>query len=367
MRRAFHCLAILALTLSFAPVGAASDIDYSRASSWLARPGLDSAASLVPKDSGYSNLAASARADVFYVHPTTGMRKDVANVPIDDPQALATGRIMLMSQATPFNGIARIYAPRYRQIALHVFDEDEAALQAPIDFAYADVRRAFAYYAAHENQGRPFFLVAHSQGSNHALRLLIEEIQGTPLEARLVAAYLPGMPTPRAVFAGPLARIPPCAAAAQIGCVAIWGVFAEDYRDFAGWEASNVYWDAVTRRWRSPKGMPLVNVNPVSWREDDARRRPRCIKARYHSALPRRISRGQWRTWSAPAPGAAIRWCRLRCPPTCSMVAASLTKATIMSSISTCSGRTFAPTPASASPPSSQSASRQDIRSLKAR
>lgn len=270
MRRAFHCLAILALTLSFVPVGAASDIDYSRTDSWLARPGLDSAASLVPKDSGYSNLAASARADVFYVHPTTGMRKDVANVPIDDPPALATGRIMLMSQATPFNGIARIYAPRYRQIALHVFDEDEAALQAPIDFAYADVRRAFAYYAAHENQGRPFFLVAHSQGSNHALRLLIEEIQGTPLEARLVAAYLPGMPTPRAVFAGPLARIPPCAAAEQIGCVAIWGVFAEGYSDFAGWEASNVYWDAVTRRWRSPKGMPLVNVNPVSWREDDA-------------------------------------------------------------------------------------------------
>jgi hypothetical protein len=177
---------------------------------------------------------------------------------------------MLMAQATPFNGIARIFAPRYRQAALHVFDEDEATLQAPVDFAYADVRRAFAYYAAHDNQGRPFFLVAHSQGSNHALRLLIEEIQGTPLEARLVAAYLPGMPTPRAVFARHLTRIPSCAAAEQIGCVAIWGVFAEGYSDFAGWEAINVYWDAATRRWRSPRGMPLVNVNPVSWREDDA-------------------------------------------------------------------------------------------------
>lgn len=269
MRRIFPSLA-MAAAAAFASAGAASGVDYSRSEAWLARPGLDSAASLVPKNSGYSNLAASARADVFYVHPTTGMRKDMANVPIDDPQALATARVMLMAQATPFNGIARIYAPRYRQIALHVYDGDEAALQAPMDLAYEDVRRAFAYYAEHENQGRPFFLVAHSQGSNHALRLLIEDIQGTPLEARLVAAYLPGMPTPRTVFAEHLTHIPPCAIPEQIGCVAIWGVFAEGYCDFAGWEANNVYWDAAIRRWRSPKGMPLVNVNPVSWREDDA-------------------------------------------------------------------------------------------------
>ncbi|MCC6947419.1 MAG: DUF3089 domain-containing protein [Bradyrhizobiaceae bacterium] len=269
MRRAFHGSVVLFLTVAFASAGAASDIDYSRPDSWLARPGLESAAGLVPKDSGYSNLAASARADVFCVHPTTGMRKDVANVPIDDPQAIAIGRMMLMAQATPFNGIARIYAPRYRQVALHVYDESEAALQPPMNFAYEDVRRAFAYYAEHENQGRPFFLVAHSQGSNYGLRLLMEAIQGTPLQARLVAAYLPGMPTPRSVFAEHLARIPPCATAGQVGCVAIWGVFKDGYRDFGGWEAINVYWDAAARRWRSAKGMPLVNINPVSWRADD--------------------------------------------------------------------------------------------------
>lgn len=270
MRRALCGLALLGLTTAFVPAAAASDIDYGRPDAWLARPGLDSAAGLVPRDSGYSNLEASARADVFYVHPTTGMHGDIDNVPIDDPEALATGRIMLMAQATPFNGVARIYAPRYRQIALHVYDEGEAALQGPMNLAYEDVRRAFVYYAEHDNQGRPFFLAAHSQGSNHALRLLIEAIQGTPLEARLVAAYLPGMPTPRAVFAEHLTRIPPCATAGQTGCAAVWGVFAEGYRDFGGWEAINVYWDASAGRWRSAKGMSLVNVNPVSWSEDDA-------------------------------------------------------------------------------------------------
>lgn len=78
------------------------------------------------------------------------------------------------------------------------------------------------------------------------------------------------MPTPRRSFTEHLTHIPPCASPAQTGCVAIWGVFAEGYRDFAGWESSNVYWDAAIRRWRSPKSMPLVNVNPVSWRENDA-------------------------------------------------------------------------------------------------
>jgi hypothetical protein len=270
MRRSRPQLVLATLMTAASLSAAASEIDYGRAEAWLARPGLPSAATHVPKGSGYSSLEAAARADVFYVHPTTGMRTDIENVPIDDEQALATGRLMLGAQATPFNGIARIYAPRYRQAALHVFDRDETALQAPADAAYADVRRAFDHYAAHDNGGRPFFLVSHSQGSNHAMRLLIEAIRGTPMAARLVAAYLPGQPTPRAVFAGPLLSIPPCAAPEQTGCVALWGVFADSYRDFGGWEAINVYWDADTRRWRSARGMPLVNVNPVSWREDDA-------------------------------------------------------------------------------------------------
>ena len=174
MQRVLQYAAILALVAVPTCAVPAADIDYGRLDAWLARPGLASAANLVPGDSGYSDLQAAARADVFYVHPTTGMRKDVANVAIDDPQALAVGRVMLMAQATPFNGIARIYAPRYRQMALHVYEEGEAALQDPMNHAYEDVRRAFAHYAAHDNQGRPFFLVAHSQGSNHALRLLME-------------------------------------------------------------------------------------------------------------------------------------------------------------------------------------------------
>ena len=247
----------------------ADGIDYRSNAAWLARPGIESPALRVPADGGTHALGDNARADAFYIHPTTGMNADIDNVPIDDARALATARLMLEAQTTPFNGIARIYAPRYRQAALHVFDGDEDALQIPMNLAYQDVRAAFLDYVQHDNDGRPFFLVAHSQGSNHALRLLAEEIAGTPLQDLLVAAYVPGMPVPRALFVGPLATIPPCAEPRQTGCIAAWETFAEGFDGFEAWEGANHFWDVEAGRWHTARGMALVNVNPVSWVIDD--------------------------------------------------------------------------------------------------
>jgi len=243
--------------------------DYDLAGSWLARPGIDSPALLLPGGDRISD-GASLRADAFYIHPTTGMNADIDNVPVDDERALATARLMLMTQATPFNGIARIFAPRYRQAALPVFERAPADMQAPANLAYGDVGRAFRHYARHDNHGRPFFIIAHSQGSNHALRLLAEEIAGTPLQDLLVAAYVPGMPVPRMLFDSDLATIPPCTRPDRTGCVAAWGTFAEGYADFDGWEAVNHFWDSAAGRWRTARGMELAGVNPVSWRMDGA-------------------------------------------------------------------------------------------------
>ncbi len=261
---------MLALMLGLAAAGARADAgpDHDFAASWLARPGVDSPALLLPGGGPLSDPDRALPADVFYIHPTTGMNPDIDNVPVDDADALATGRLLLMAQATPFNDIARIFAPLYRQAALHVFDRDEDRVQAPMNLAYGDVRRAFRHYAQHDNHGRPFFLVAHSQGSNHALRLLSEEIATSPLRHILVAAYLPGMPVPRALFDNDLASFPPCADPLQTGCVAAWSTFAEGYRDFGTWEVANHFWDSARGRWRSARGMNLVSVNPISWRMD---------------------------------------------------------------------------------------------------
>lgn len=258
------------------------EIDYSRAESWLARPGNESKAGLVPAGSGFSNLQDGAHADVFYIHPTTSMRDDVLNAAIDDPDAVMVARVMLLAQATPFNAVARVYAPHYRQISLPVYALDMAAQQAPANRAYADVRRAFEYYLEHDNHGRPFFLGGHSQGANHAQRLLSEVIQGTPVQERLVAAYLPGQPLPRAVFEQDLVQIPPCRKPDQTACVAIWGVFAQGAAmDLHEWEM-NPYWDATRTRWVAEPGQPLVNINPVSWDADE----PHTPASRHRGAVP---------------------------------------------------------------------------------
>ncbi len=241
-------------------------VDYGNPSNWLARPDQPSAAMHTPKGAGFSNLQAVAQADVFYVHPTTSMRGDAFNAPIDDAEAARIGAIMLLTQATPFNAVARIYAPHYRQVTLPLYDQDEETQQVPINHAYADVLAAFRYYIEHDNQGRPFFLVGHSQGSNHAQRLLTEAIQGTALETLLVAAYLPGQPIPRAVFKDDLIHIPPCVRPAQTGCVAIWETFGAhtDAADLDAWQES-CYWNRSAQRWVPASGLPLTTINPVSW------------------------------------------------------------------------------------------------------
>ncbi|MGP1682969.1 MAG: DUF3089 domain-containing protein, partial [Giesbergeria sp.] len=261
--------------------GALPAIDYSQSASWLALPDMPSKAWVTPKGGGFSNLQKFAHADVFYVHPSTSMRGDLQNAPIDDPDALPISQVMLLAQATPFNGVARVYAPRYRQLTLPTYQLDEAAQQQPNNRAYADVRHAFEYYAAHYNQGRPFFLVGHSQGTNHAQRLLSEAIQNTPLEKRLVAAYLPGQPIPRTVFEQDLTRIAPCTQPAQTGCVAIWGVFGEGAH-IGDWEEGNAYWNTARQRWTTALGAPLVNINPVSWSVDE----PQTPASRHRGAVP---------------------------------------------------------------------------------
>ena len=64
-------------------------------------------------------------------------------------------------------------------------------------FALQDVKRAFQYYIDHYNNGRPFILVGHSQGTFHLMPLLEQMIDQTPLKDRLVAAYAIGIPACR--------------------------------------------------------------------------------------------------------------------------------------------------------------------------
>jgi hypothetical protein len=193
----------------------------------------------------------------------------------------------LRFQASAFNGCCRLYVPRYRQAALAAFlkkDQSTAQRIAAYELAYGDVRRAFDYYIAHENHGRPFILASHSQGSLHAMRLLEERIAGAALQTQLVAAYLIGYSIPAEIER---AGVPVCPAAGATGCLLDWNTVAAD----AGADAHG----AERLIWLAGRYQPLaarrrVCVNPLSWVPDGA-----ADAALNLGALP------------AVAPGAALR------------------------------------------------------------
>ena len=204
--------------------------DYSLTAHWAALPTTDDFADRTPSDT-LEGGQATARADVFFVHPTiyrdTRKGNEYWNANLDDERLNASvDESTILNQASIFNAAGKVYAPRYRQAHLSVFyDEGAAVKQQALDTAYTDVLAAFDHYLRTYNHGRPIILAAHSQGTLHAIRLLQDRFSGTPLREQLVAAYLVGMPVRREEFAD----IPVCTTPAQTGCFVSWRTYREDY------------------------------------------------------------------------------------------------------------------------------------------
>ena len=95
---------------------------------------------------------------------------------------------------------------------------------------YEDVRAAWHYYLAHDNGSRGVVLIGHSQGTSILTELIRSEIEGTPMQSRIVSALLLGgvggilVPRGRDV-GGTFAHMPLCRAATQTGCIVAYSSF----------------------------------------------------------------------------------------------------------------------------------------------
>jgi hypothetical protein len=156
----------------------------------------------------------------------------------------------MRGQASVFNGCCRIYAPRYRQATLYAFMDQEGNGAKALELAYNDVLASFEHYLARWNDGRPFILAGHSQGSYHLNRLLRERLAGSPEEARFVAAYLVGASVSEAAYQN--LSIDVCGDEQATGCFVVWNSVGPN-----------------ARRHRS--GDDFICVNPLSWRHDGLR------------------------------------------------------------------------------------------------
>lgn len=202
-----------------------------------------------------------APVDIFFVQPTTFVSKQWNQDLADAKTDAWTRATVATRQIGAFATCCRVYSPRYRQASGRAFAEMAGDGAKAYDLAYQDVRAAFRYYVAHENHGRPFVLVGHSQGALHVLRLLREEIDGRPLARQLVVAYAPGIGIPVGTFGTDLKTVVACDTPDRTGCVASWNSYLAD-ADVKGYVARAAQsWSAE----HGAEGAELLCINPLTF------------------------------------------------------------------------------------------------------
>jgi hypothetical protein len=210
--------------------------DYSNPDTWLCRPGrhdacaIDLATTIISADGklNHEGWAADLKApiDCFYVYPTVSNAPTGNSGMVPQPEEKA----VIAAQFARFASQCRPYAPMYRQITLTALRAFIAGKPIPADraLAYEDVLDAWNYYLEHDNKGRGVVLIGHSQGSGVLTQLIKNEIDGKPVQARIVSAILMGtsLPVPKGKdVGGAFQHIPLCHSATQAGCVITYASF----------------------------------------------------------------------------------------------------------------------------------------------
>ncbi|EPG66350.1 PF11288 family protein [Leptospira wolffii serovar Khorat str. Khorat-H2] len=190
--------------------------DYSKPEYWAALPNSKDEPDEIPNLPEFQDEQSRAKADVFFVHPTTFIKAETWNADAKN-SLIVYGLSPLKMQASVFNGSARVYAPRYRQAALYSFIDDSGNGDKAFEIARKDVLHAFDYYIKHYNQGRPFFVAGHSQGSMMLVSVLKEHLDKKKVP-NFVAAYLPGW----AIHPSDFVRLKVCKDSKDTGCYISW-------------------------------------------------------------------------------------------------------------------------------------------------
>jgi pimeloyl-ACP methyl ester carboxylesterase len=163
-------------------------VNYGNPDNWLAT-GVDGA----------------IKVDVFFLYPTSWQAAygEYPICGINNTDMRHWANYYLKTRASAFETAGNIYAPFYRQL-----DASFVIAKRPIDgmryfggVPFTDVAAAFDYYIENYNEGKPFILAAHSQGSIVMAALMALHLRDRPdVYKRMIAAYLIGMPIPETLY-----------------------------------------------------------------------------------------------------------------------------------------------------------------------
>ena len=220
-------------------VGTASD--YSDRNNWV-----------------YLPEKADKEVDTFFIYPTVYFNPapDAPMIaPIDDEMMRAGVMAHFHDAPQAFIDLTNLYEPYYRQSNIFslVGKGPEGCLAFQQQEQRTDIYGAFDYYFEHYNQGRPFILAGHSQGSlmlKIALRDYFKE--HTDYLKRMVAAYIIGYcVTKEDLEANPALKF--AEGADDTGVTISWNTETPENKNV---ESAIVQKNAIS-------------INPLNWKRDD--------------------------------------------------------------------------------------------------
>ena len=242
----------------FEEVAMPEGASYAEAQLWIARPDIRGNPALWAPE-GFAPTR-EPKASVFFVHPTSFLESSAWNAPLEDQESQTRAALFVRSQASAFNSVGEIWAPKYRQAAFGAFLTTEENARRALDFAYRDVLAAYEEFLRQAPDDRPIILAAHSQGSLHLMRLLQERVKDSPEAGRIVAAYVIGWPV--SVTADlPSLPLPACERADQAGCLLSWQSFGEPADPS---QVTDVYDESTGPNHLARAGSAMVCTNPLT-------------------------------------------------------------------------------------------------------
>ena len=155
-------------------------VDYSEPNNWLSLPEIP-----------------EKKVDVIFLYPAvygTMVEAEEDMAYIDDMSMRIGAALSAATQASVFAESCNLFIPYYRQFTVDaLLDMNDNHPELLSYCVSQDIYRMLDYYFTYENQGRPFFLAGHSQGSLWLTYVLEDYMVKHPeyLE-NMVAAYVIG-------------------------------------------------------------------------------------------------------------------------------------------------------------------------------
>jgi hypothetical protein len=259
--------AALALALLAAPAGATV---------WLCKPGVKpdpcapglsttvyNAPLTMATGTQHPKAEKNPPVDCFYVYPTVSDEK----TPNSDLQIQDTETSIALYQASRYSQYCKVYAPMYRQVTLAgagLPGSTPTQAKPNLQLGVKDVENAFEDYLKHDNHGRGFVLIGHSQGAGVLESLIAKDVDSKPaVRSQLLSAILMGgnvLVKGNTGIGGYFKHVGACRSATQLHCVIAFSTFDQPVPKDSLFGRPN----ALLSSNKPPKGDEVLCTNPAN-------------------------------------------------------------------------------------------------------